>query len=236
MLTSRDQLILQHVGLYTISIRRVIEQQFFAGMDCENVIARLLVESRIRANGGVAGKIGRLPGGISYYQLTPPEADRIGVPHHRTKQLPSAVLPRLISVLWFCTMTNKKRRRLERYELKNLFGAGTNLGTGLGVPHVLELSGERKAILRVYTPGHVKDRAYARSLAIDAERAAEHAGLAPWIRERNYRFVVLVDSPAKQKRLQHVIERVGVPIEFSVELAPSVQTLHTACKETQHSE
>ena len=38
----RDELILDHIGRYTISIRRIIEDLFFEGGSCGNALDRLV--------------------------------------------------------------------------------------------------------------------------------------------------------------------------------------------------
>lgn len=235
MITERDERILMHVGLYTLSIRPVIERLFFDGASCDNVINRLLRERALQANGG--DRSARLPGGISYYQLTIPAARKFGFPTHRALRRQTAGLRRDIAVLWFCNMSNKKIRRLEQYELTDLYGPGEQLGRGFGIPHAVHIDGSAGAVLRLYTPTTIEDRTFVRTLRTDAELVMKHAGVAAWAKRGSYRFVVLVDSPVRQERLSQQLTRLrDMPVRCSIDTAPSLDTLHFFAKQLENSD
>lgn len=230
-MTERDEKILAHVGLYTLSIRPVIERLFFEGASCDNVISRLLRERALQANGGE--RASRLPGGISYYQITIPSARRLGFPTHRALRRQAAGLRRDIPVLSFCTMTEKKRRRIEHYELEDLFGAGEQLGRGFGIPHAVEVETGSSAVLRLYTPSTIEDRTSVRTFRNDSQIMMSHGKIASWVKRGSYRFVVLVDSVSRRDRLADQFSRIeDIAVQCTIDTAPSLDTLHILSKQT----
>ena len=72
----KDEQILKHIGRDGLTIRAVLEQQYFDGRSCDHVINRLIHEKRVRSVNG-------LPGGLSYYHLSLTEARTRRVPEHR---------------------------------------------------------------------------------------------------------------------------------------------------------
>jgi hypothetical protein len=230
MLTERDENILRHVGLYTISIRKVIEHVFFGGADSDNVISRLLESGYLQKNGGDPSRTAALPGGISYYQLSSREAVRLDVPIHRTQPRQPEVLRKSVAVLWYCTMhPGIMRRRLERWELTDLFGKDADRGRGFRTSHAIQLDGNQSAILRLYAPSSA-EHTFIRTLRIEADLAAAHATIASWVQRTTYRFVILVESQTRATRLSRRLATLALPVKCSVELAPSLDTLQVECR------
>lgn len=65
---TRDDRILDRIGLSSISLRPIIERLFFEGKNCGNVIRRLTKQGKIVSRPG-------LPSRIRYYQLATPAVD-----------------------------------------------------------------------------------------------------------------------------------------------------------------
>jgi len=213
----RDDRILNHIGLYRVSLRAVIEHLYFDGASCDHVIERLLDTNRIQRFEG-------LPGGLSYYQLTLTEARRREIPDHRTRSHDASALREAIGVLWFCCMTDKSRRRIERNQLAHLFGRGK----GFGKPHYAEKAGQQSAIYRVYFPGPNSRNDYLiQVLRGDSEEALAHPALAPWVAAKTFGFTVLLETEGRRRAVQRLLNRDDdpLPLPINLELVPDLGTL-----------
>src|SRR6478672_11983998 len=108
-MTKRDEAIEKHIGENVLSIRAVIEAQFFKGKSSDHVLNRLVNQGKIQCRDG-------LPGGLSYYQLSKAEAQTLGFPEHRSRPRRSRALREALAVLWFCCMSEPSRRRIDRQD------------------------------------------------------------------------------------------------------------------------
>lgn len=201
-MTTRDEQILAHIGLYRLTFRRVLSVLFFEGRTPGNVLRRLLDEGRVQARGG-------LPDRLRYYQLTPTEARRRGLPIARSRPLKPQAFQTHLGVLWFCCMIHPQqgtpRRRLDREELRKLFGPGFPKG-----PHCLE-GGERPCVWRVHATGtHTDDAALVKLLTRRTEALLKHETLGAWIRTRRYAVALLADTEGRWRRLLEVTTHHGL--------------------------
>jgi hypothetical protein len=217
----RDDNILRHIGRYRVSMRPIIAHRYFTDGNCDHVIQRLLEEERIKSYSG-------LPGGLSYYQLTRQEALRLQVPTNRCHPHRARSLREALAVLWFCCMTGKNRRRLDRKEIAKVFGRGR----GLGMPHCAELDKEG-VIYRVYAPGPNSRNDYRiRTLREECRIVMEHPRMAPWALARTFRFAILVETPGRLERMRTLLEKQGPwPIQIHLELIPGVGELANKFRE-----
>lgn len=192
----RDERILEHVGLYRLSFRALLERLFFGGRDaaCANVIDRLRHEGRIRA-------VSLKAGALKYYQLTPAEAGRRGIPQ-RALPLGSRALPEAIAVLWFAKVLGIERHRLEQEELEELFPTGSPRG-----PHVLERA-DPPRVYRVYVPGpRTKMATVIAAVEELSRRARMTASLSSWVENRLYAVAVLLPTEERQSRFRRALEK-----------------------------
>jgi len=213
---TRDDNILEHIGRYHLSTRAVIEHLYFEDKTCDHVIQRLLEERRIQSFPG-------LPGGLSYYQLTLSEARRRGVPQHRTQPHHASSLREALAVLWFCCMSGKKRKRIERRQLTKLFGRGK----GFGHPHCAEETETESVIYRIYAPGPNSRNDYRiRTLHEECKIALAHPRLAEWVMAEAFRFALIVETPGRHQTMKELVELKGPwPVRIHLELVPDVGEL-----------
>lgn len=192
----RDERILEHLGLYRLSFRALLERLFFDGRAaaCANVIDRLRHEGRIRA-------VPTKAGALKYYQLTAAEAGRRGIPQ-RALPLGSRALPEAIAVLWFAKVLGVERHRLEQGELGELFPTGAPHG-----PHVLE-RGDPPRIFRVYVPG---PRTKMATVIAAVDEITRHArmtdALSSWVANRLYALAVLLPTLERESKFRRALEK-----------------------------
>jgi len=211
---TRDEQILAHIGLYRLTFRRVLSVLFFDGCTPGNVVQRLLAEGRIQARGG-------LPERLRYYQLTPTEARRRGLPIARSRPLKPQAFQSHLGVLWFACIGSQKetpRRRLDRDALLKLFGPDFPKG-----PHCLE-GGAKPCVWRVHVTGvRTDDTALVKLLKRRIEMLQKHETLGAWIRNRQYALALLADTEGRRRRLLEVTKNHGLDhrTKVVVEYCPS---------------
>jgi hypothetical protein len=218
-MTTRDEAILGHIGLYRLTLRATLERLFFGGGRdaCDNVLRRLAAEGRLRPVSG-------LPGRVSYYQLTAAEAGRRGLPANRAATLRPQALQLHLAVLWFCCMTPSPRVRLEPAELRTLEPA---------IPFWPQLAHcvEGGAFPRVYRVEVLGPRARTGDLIARTRRRLAQAlavpELAPLVRHGRYAVAVLTGEDARRPAVEAALERRGLRrrAHIIVEHAPAPTSL-----------
>lgn len=224
-MSERDDRILTHIGLYQISLRSVIEEVFFDGGNCGNVLQRLLESKRIQARDG-------LPGRLSYYQLTRTEAPRYGFPESRARALQNQALHTSLAVLWFCNMAASKRHRLEQSEVERIFPEKAPVAI-----HCIERNSDSHRLFRVkVTDPATEDTTLIRSLRKVVSETAAMPGLRLWLETGRYSFAVLTETPTRVQRIQQIIatdEFLSSSAQFLVETAPGARTLNQVLHDRQ---
>lgn len=219
-MSDRDDQILNHVGLYQLTLRRIIDEQFFDGKTSGNVIQRLVRDNQLQIRDG-------LPGRLSYYQLTRAEATRRGLPESRARALQNQALHTALAVLWFCTMSKSNRHRLEQSEVDRLFPESSPVAI-----HCVERNSDSHRLIRmkVIDPDS-DDRTIVRSLRKAVFKTMALPGLRPWIESGRYCFSVLTETDSRIRRIEEIIksdERLNDSATFIVEKTPGVRTLKQA--------
>jgi hypothetical protein len=190
----RDQNILEHIGLYYLSLRVALERLFFDGKEaaCGNVIKRLAQKKLIATvNRG-------FPGNLSYYQLTPQSAELVGVPLYRTETPSGQALPDHLAVLWFCTMNGKKRKRLERIKLEQFFGKP------LPGPHCIEFDEDgTHRIIRIFPPA--ANDVYQLQQVRKHLQLLSAEGLGDWLKSGSYGVAALIATEPHREQLSRLI-------------------------------
>ena len=219
-MSDRDDQILAHIGLYQLSLRCVLESQFFEGGNCGNVMQRLVTDQKVQRRDG-------LPGRLVYYQLTRAEAKRRELPESRARALQNQALHSALAVLWFCSFGDRPRHRLEVSEVTQVLS--DQLPTAI---HCIERGSEQHRILRMkVVDPESDDRTLLRSLRRTIHQTIEVPGLRPWIQTGRYAFAVLTETAARVERIRKVIqsdETLSSLATFVVEQAPGVRTLSQA--------
>ncbi|MFH1747362.1 MAG: hypothetical protein ABIG44_10005, partial [Planctomycetota bacterium] len=192
---SRDDDILDHIGLYRISLRFIIEHRFFEGGNCGNVVQRLIKQKRIQSVDG-------LPGSLAYYQLTLGEARARSLPQDRGRALGPRALATHLAVLWFCCLPSVPRRRLEVGELEKLFGEVPS-----GCPHVAQ-AGSKPRVYRVYLVSSATRTAdVIKRLRSEIAAAVRKRPLDTWIAGGRYVFALLTDAVPRAQALARAVQR-----------------------------
>ena len=101
-----DLRILNHIGRYTVTLRRVLQVLFFDGGSAETALKRL-------ERGGYILRVERqLPGNFSYYQLKKRGAAVINVSENKANPKELKGLAQDLAALWFSCMGDRPRKRL----------------------------------------------------------------------------------------------------------------------------
>lgn len=218
----RDDRILDHIGLYRVSLRAVLARVFFEGGNPGNVVQRLLDEGFIRSR--------RLRGRLHYYQLTGLGASRRGFSRKRTARLGAQSLHGHLAALWFCCLTGKERHRLEKARLVSLFGANTPSGK-----HCIERDGGHR-VYRLFVAGARTDDAnllHRLERYIDAVRRCPVLG--DWIANRQYAFAILTEESRRVEVLRGAVMRHDLNrlAHVHVEWAPGYRNIGEALRAIQ---
>jgi len=220
-MNERDDQILNHVGLYQLALRRVIDDQFFDGGNSGNVLQRLVRNNQLQSRDG-------LPGRLRYYQLTRTEAKRLGLPESRARALQNKALHTALAVLWFCTMSEANRHRLEQHEVDRLFPDSAS-PTAI---HCIERSADSHRLIRMkVSDPDSNDRTVLRSLRKTVFETMDMPGLRPWVGTGRYCFAILTETATRVERIRQIIDtdqELSESATFIVEQAPGVRTLKQA--------
>jgi hypothetical protein len=216
---NRDELLLEHIGRYTISIRRIMEELFFDGGSCGNALDRLVEKQLIQR------VTKALEGNYSYYQLTVKGAKNRGLPPNKGLAKSGEALAQNLAALWFSCKGHLSRERLTESELEGLFGAPK----GQNVIHVAQTgAADQTTVFRLFVPSEntrVK-KGYVQGLQKIAWQEMENKRLRPWIDRGTYSFAILVHNSFRKEELERLIPAQDFPkIRIHVELAPTPSTL-----------
>jgi hypothetical protein len=225
-MNDRDERILTHVGLYQITLRRVIEELFFDQGNCGNVLQRLVTSKQLQVRDG-------LPGRVSYYQLTRTVAKRRGLPESRARAPQNQSLHTSLGVLWFCTMSETSRHRIENSQVEKLFPVQAPVAI-----HCIEQSPESHRLIRIkVVDPNSDDGTILRSVRKTVFQTTNLPGLRPWIQTGRYAFAILAETESRVERIRQIIQadqQLSETATFIVEQAPGVRTLNKALHDRQH--
>lgn len=217
-LQARDEKILDHIARYRVSLRPVLDRLFFDSQSSGsgNVLQRLLQGGFVTARDG-------LPGKRRYYQLTAKgAAGRVSI--ERTKPIRAQALRSHIAILWFCTMGDVRRLRLEEWELRDILKEHAPEGRHCAVP------GDPLRVFRVQVPGaRTRPPAVISALKENIQQSYQNPVLKLWMKDGIYGFAILAEAERaaelRSAAAQHKLHRYA-PI--LVEPVPSSQTLTRA--------
>lgn len=219
-MNERDNLILSHIGLYRITLKKVLDRMFFDGKNSYNVVQRLKDDGHIQSREG-------LPNNIAYYQLTPSEATARGLPADRGEGFEAQALRQHLGVLWFCTMNEARRHRLEVEELEAL---DAGFPKSPQIAHCVENS-EVPRVWRVEATGpRTGVGGLLGRLTQHIHQARDHKKLGTWIRNRQYAFAVIVEEAGRRRLIDAAIQKHGLKelAEVNTFYAPGHRTLGDA--------
>lgn len=225
-LQDRDERILDHIARYRLTLRPVLDHVFFdpGSTGAGNVLQRLLGAGLIVARDG-------LPGRRRYYQLTAKGAAG-RVSQERTKPMRAQALRSALAVLWFCHMLETRRRKIEKWELRDLLDGDPPPGT-----HCIE-GRESPRLLRVQAPGpRTKPAAIVAGCKENIADARRHPIMKFWLKERRYGLAVLCEHErAAEIRSAIARHKLGQQAAITVEAVPGPHTLARAIHEHRTAE
>src|SRR5690606_194158 len=121
MPTTREDLFLNHLGRYRMSIHRVAEKWFFKPEMCQAAIESLKKSKSIQLRSVGKGSLG-----FAYMQLTAQTAKRLNVPESRIRAMNAEALHKNLATLWFCMFGPYERVRFEPDEYPDSMGPAPN--------------------------------------------------------------------------------------------------------------
>lgn len=213
----QDELILDHIGRYTLSIKRVIDTACFDGSSCQNSLNRLLKADLIQGiDQGLAGN-------FRYYQLTTKGAKARGFPVNRAREKEARGLAQDLAALWFSCMGEAVRKRLSDLELRTLFGAPK----GGNVIHVAQNDGDDTTVYRLHIPSENSSLGtFVATLKKTAFDATSDPNQISWIERGTYQLAVLLQNQNRRDELERLIRKETFPdIRIVLDIAPSPSNL-----------
>jgi hypothetical protein len=203
----RDAAILRHVAAYRLALIESVSQVIGIGANLGHIVRRL-------ADDGLLELFSRkLPGGVSYAQLTERGAQRIGVPRHRAIPLGNAALDPALAVLTWSCLSSSRRYRIEAEEAAELLP-----GLEVSKNHAYCVSEEDgRATLSRVIPVHGGNREVVQTLEQNVAKVTGEVERA--LHAKQFQFVFLTDTEQKAKSLAAAIERSRVLAADSVRVA-----------------
>jgi hypothetical protein len=211
-----DLRILNHIGRYTITLRRVLQVLFFPSGSPQAALDRL---DRL----GYIKRIERqLPGNFSYYQLTKRGASVLNISENKAKPKEAKGLAQDLAALWFSCMEESARKRLSEAEMKTLFGAPK----GGNVIHAAQVE-EEPTVFRLFIPeADTNLERYSTTLKRAAHQACADERLIRWIERGTYQFAVLLTNEGRVEKLAELIRAEDYPdLRIRLAVAPSPRDL-----------
>src|SRR5687768_9356458 len=106
-----NDMILDHTGRYTITLKKIIETLYQDQGNPSGALSRLISEGLLqRVSNG-------LDGNYSYYQLTQKGAKTRNFPVNRAREKEAKGLSQDLAALWFSCMGEHRRKRLTADEM-----------------------------------------------------------------------------------------------------------------------
>ena len=214
--------VLDHIGRYRISLRKTISRRYLDGADAGNVIKRLTQEGLIVARDRESGK--SLPGGLTYYQLTPEGARKANIPLSRTKPM-GGMLSQYVAFLWFCCMDSKRRELMSSDLLKRCIQNPPDPNFG---HYAVQKTGEGSMFYRLFYLGKSKDTHALKNVTDTFSGAWEHPDLSMILKRKLFRPTILVNQPGRKKALRTLFKQklTGPQIQaVKIEVVPSIENL-----------
>jgi|GEM_PF-5974784 len=194
----RDLAILQHIGLYTLSVPRVIRDIFFdgSGERYSPVMQRL-------RDRGLVKSFKVLANNQSYHRLTARGGAAIGfrVTDDRERKDRQWLLTRL-GILWFCTMNKRKRVYFPANDaLAPLFDGFVPKGI-----HCIEME-ETQRTFRIYVPmPDTRMRNLFKELQEQVDDAVQNSHVAEMVENHQYGFAVVVTTETRKTAIESFIK------------------------------
>jgi hypothetical protein len=212
-----EELIVEHIGRYRLSIVPVIAKLFFNNdaKQAQEVLRDLKRRGLVQAHGRLFN------GGYSSFQLTVESCEKLRLSKHRAAEIKGQALVRNLAVLWFATMKGAKRARLP----DDVLPPGCPIPPG-EAPHVIEvIAPERARIYRL----QVAEKGGHKYPFDQIARAADQFQAIPngleFMTTGAYAFAVLVNTEDRkalfESALPEILTRIPQGAKVVVETVPS---------------
>lgn len=182
----------------------------------------------LERNGYLTRFIRALPGAGTYVLPTEKTVKLIGgVPLDRAKPMGPPAIDQAISILWFCTMEDVSRHRLEPAELDGMFTA-TKLHAN--IPHVASHETGQGGVFRVITTSDARHTK--KKITTELSKIARSPELQSWLDDGCYGLALLAPTSEAVRAVQRQIEhgRFGRDVPLLVGLGPTAATISRAIK------
>lgn len=194
----RDIAILRMVGTYHVAVTDAVSQVIGGGSNLGHVVRRL-------ADDGLLQLFSRkLPGGVSYVQLSERGAERIGVPKHRARPLGSSALDSPLALMTWCCLSSARRYRIAVSEAKEVI---PDLSISKNQAYCVSTEAGKHVLSRVRLV-QGGSREVIQSLTNEISDAS--GCLRDAFASRQFQHVLLVDSEAQRKSLDAGVIRSGL--------------------------
>jgi hypothetical protein len=224
--------ILQHVGLYRLTIDAVVRHLFFNDVPktktkdpVQSALDELVGEKLLRKQ--------ELPHKVDCWTLTVLGTKKAGVPRARGLPTGPQATPTHLPVLWFCCMAEQRRYRLEpKEDLAPLLG---DWKPHNNIPHCICQDDDGPRIYRLFTPSTEPIEAVQSAIATLDEIFITNRELYEWIEARDYGFALLGATSSKCADFNRLIEKAPEGIlplsqrcQCIARLGPSPDTIRMA--------
>ncbi len=187
---ARDLAILWFALRYGIALNCTVSAAIFEGLECGHVLRKL------SDRGWLERYSGALPGGLSYFRLTPKGGQQIGV-DVKPKSLGAVALNGAIATSAFCVVDGGGvRQRILPNELAAVSGALPG-----NVPHVVTTELGEPAVLRVQFAASGKTKEVRKKAAAFVTKSRSDVRLAPQIATAQLGVAILGHTPERVAEL-----------------------------------
>jgi hypothetical protein len=230
VISPRQDAILRHIARYAVTLRPVLDQVFYDGVDggCDSDVAVLRKEKLITAVENAIAEPTDPRARYSYYQLTKAGAKRIGASEYRGRSLGGQALARYLAFLWFCCVKRPRRHRIAAPQLAQIFGeevsrVGPDEKRELRLPgfHCLDKTQDSYRVFHLYAPKtSVGDTAT--EIRKRLREARKLPVIAQAISDKQYAFAVLSETTAERDALRNHLAKAFAddPVSLLVACAP----------------
>lgn len=188
----RDECILAHVGLYQLTLARVVRRLFFpkarypdratAKKLCGDTLAALVRANKLKSH--------KFPNGEDYFSLA------------SQKPVNTQAVDYDLGTLWLCCMERKRFHRLSTPEVRRLFSTPPHHH----VRHCLADEEGGPVVYRLYFSSVDVKSAVTQARKHLTEARNKH-GLTKWIECGDYGFIVCCESEGKAQEISEALRR-----------------------------
>lgn len=188
--------ILEHIGRYRLTTRRVLQQLCGDGPHSDSAIARL-------QQSGMLWSGRSLPRGRAVYQLTAKGTALIDVSEARARPLRSQSLHKHLGILLYCHVEGSRRYRLEDTELREFLGDAVPDST-----HCMGIVKGQPVLFSTYVPGQrTKLKSVLRWVREQHDAVREIAVVRKLLTDRRYGLAIVTDTPQRGKAIVSMLHR-----------------------------